>query len=330
MSTTEIILVLIGLVTVVVGYVMPAGLTHIDGEAEAERARKNVERTVRRSLEGARNAIRDQIDDSLEETMLKSERSMERITNDRITAISDYADSVLSDIHKNHDEVIFMYEMLSDKHKTLTTLASDVSKSAKEVEQTVHDAELTARETMANAQAAMADVQAARQDLELALAKSRETSGASPEAHAEGAMSGMQRINENWFAPFAKEIPRVDPDMNEIRVLGSEEVPAREAVSAQAADLVASALSSKVVPILEAQQRHDAKVRTEESIATATGGSLAFATQAVPVHDRQQVILDMHALGKSNVAIARELGVGVGEVKLVLDLFGRGRKQRKA
>ena len=325
MSTTEIILVLIGLVTVVVGYIMPAGLTHIDGEAEAERARKNVERTVRKSLENARSVIRDQIDDSLEETMLKSERSMERITNDRIDAISDYADSVLSDIHRNHDEVMFMYEMLNDKHKSLTTLVSDVSKSAKEAEQTVRDAELTAKETMASALSAMEDVQAAKQELEMALARSREASHVAPEAHAEGALSGMQRINENWFAPFSKEIPRVDPDMNEIRVFASGEKNDREAASAQAADFVANALSSKVVPILEAQQRHDAKVRTEETQAAG-----AFEGQSVPVQDRQALILEMHALGKSNVAIARELGVGIGEVKLVLDLFGKGRKVRTA
>ena len=328
MSTTEIILVLIGLVTVVVGYIMPAGLTHIDGEAEAERARKNVERTVRRSLENARSVIRDQIDDSLEETMLKSERSMERITNDRIDAISDYADSVLSDIHKNHGEVMFMYEMLSDKHKTLTTLANDVSKSAKEVEQTVRNAELTAKETMLSAQSVMEDVQAAKQELERALARSRDASGASPEAHAEGALSGMQRINENWFAPFTKEIPRVDPDMNEIRVLGTEEKTEKEAVSAQAADFVVGALSSKVVPIMEAQKLHDARTRVEDT--PVTGGSLAYAAGAVPVQDRQSLILEMHALGKSNLAIAKELGVGVGEVKLVLDLFGKGRKVRKA
>ena len=32
-------------------------------------------------------------------------------------------------------------------------------------------------------------------------------------------------------------------------------------------------------------------------------------------------ILELHKQGKSNVAIARELGLGVGEVKLVIDLF---------
>ena len=32
-------------------------------------------------------------------------------------------------------------------------------------------------------------------------------------------------------------------------------------------------------------------------------------------------ILELHKAGKSNMAIAKELGLGIGEVKLVIDLF---------
>ena len=32
-------------------------------------------------------------------------------------------------------------------------------------------------------------------------------------------------------------------------------------------------------------------------------------------------ILELHKAGKSNMAIAKELGLGLGEVKLVIDLF---------
>ena len=32
-------------------------------------------------------------------------------------------------------------------------------------------------------------------------------------------------------------------------------------------------------------------------------------------------ILELHKKGKSNMAIAKELGLGIGEVKLVIDLF---------
>ncbi len=42
---------------------------------------------------------------------------------------------------------------------------------------------------------------------------------------------------------------------------------------------------------------------------------------AGPERNNNEKILAMHQEGKSNIAIARELGIGVGEVKLVIDLF---------
>ncbi len=39
-------------------------------------------------------------------------------------------------------------------------------------------------------------------------------------------------------------------------------------------------------------------------------------------------ILEMHKQGKSNMVIARELGLGIGEVKLVIDLSNKHRKVR--
>ena len=37
--------------------------------------------------------------------------------------------------------------------------------------------------------------------------------------------------------------------------------------------------------------------------------------------NNNEMIRRMHEEGKSNMAIAKELGLGVGEVKLVIDLF---------
>ena len=39
-------------------------------------------------------------------------------------------------------------------------------------------------------------------------------------------------------------------------------------------------------------------------------------------------IIEMHKAGKSNMVIARELGLGIGEVKLVIDLSNKHRKVR--
>ena len=37
--------------------------------------------------------------------------------------------------------------------------------------------------------------------------------------------------------------------------------------------------------------------------------------------NKNERVLALHKQGKSNVAIAKELGLGVGEVKLIIDLF---------
>lgn len=39
------------------------------------------------------------------------------------------------------------------------------------------------------------------------------------------------------------------------------------------------------------------------------------------IRNSNEKILELHRQGKSNVAIAKELGLGVGEVKLVIELF---------
>jgi len=41
---------------------------------------------------------------------------------------------------------------------------------------------------------------------------------------------------------------------------------------------------------------------------------------------KNEMILSMHEEGKSNMAIAKELSLGIGEVKLIIDLYKGGLK----
>ncbi len=71
---------------------------------------------------------------------------------------------------------------------------------------------------------------------------------------------------------------------------------------------------------------------TEAPAADAVPVEKARDTEALPMNkmdisfmqdggNNNERILELHKQGKSNVAIAKELGLGVGEVKLVIDLF---------
>ena len=52
-----------------------------------------------------------------------------------------------------------------------------------------------------------------------------------------------------------------------------------------------------------------------------SGGLFGMGETAEEGQNNNEKILEMHRQGKSTVAIAKELGLGVGEVKLVIDLY---------
>ena len=48
-------------------------------------------------------------------------------------AISEYSDTVMENMNKTHNEIMFLYNMLNDKHTELTGLATDLQKIAANV-----------------------------------------------------------------------------------------------------------------------------------------------------------------------------------------------------
>ena len=51
------------------------------------------------------------------------------------------------------------------------------------------------------------------------------------------------------------------------------------------------------------------------------GVDIRFAKGKDNGRNSNERILELHKAGKSNMAIAKDLGLGLGEVKLVIDLF---------
>lgn len=73
--------------------------------------------------------------------MEKTERSLERLSNEKIMAVNEYSELVLKEINKNHDEVMFLYDMLNDKHSHLKNTVNEAARTAKEVEESTKEAE---------------------------------------------------------------------------------------------------------------------------------------------------------------------------------------------
>ena len=150
-SVTEIVLIIAGILAVVLGYLIPNGQ---DTDDVSEISEVRINELVQKALRNSQGQIDDMLEECMEDAINKAERAMDRVTNEKMSAISEYSDTVMNDIHKNHDEVMFMYDMLNDKHKNLKNTVSEVNRVAKEVKQTAEEAVMNAEHAEAAARTA--------------------------------------------------------------------------------------------------------------------------------------------------------------------------------
>ena len=90
---------------------------------------------IDKEMRDAKERVTEVVDETLEYAVEKTERASERISNEKIMAINEYSETVLADINKSHQEVMFLYDMLNDKHNNLKETVKHVDKTAKEAEE---------------------------------------------------------------------------------------------------------------------------------------------------------------------------------------------------
>lgn len=230
MTTLEITLLVAGVIIFAVSFLLP---DRKSSEGEKETNSDEIRRMMEAELNGMKLRVNEATDETVEYAMERAERQLERVSNEKIMALSEYSDTIMEGIDHSHKEVLFMYDMLNDKQTELTN--------------TVRKAEATTKEVVATV---------------------KETEQKLPQ----------------------EEVPEMQsPDVF-------------EALYAQfGAEKTISPATPAVVPIEET---------AEETVATETESK-----------NNNERILALSKGGMGTVEIARELGLGVGEVKLVLDLF---------
>ncbi len=173
MSAIEIVLIIIGAVMFLLGYLLPARKKDVDEEVQLI-SEDEVRKTIAKEVEGVKEQIEDIVEETINYSMERAERSMEKVSNEKIMAINEYSDTVLEEINKNHKEVVFLYDMLNDKHDNLMTTITQVTQAADEIKQTVRDAEITADETARKVDEAQETVNESILKLRLAEQSARE------------------------------------------------------------------------------------------------------------------------------------------------------------
>jgi hypothetical protein len=291
MNWIEILLVILGVVAFIASFLI---------KGKAERTNEPVEvdpeiirDMVNKEIEDARERVNDAVDETLQYAVEKTERASERISNEKIMAISEYSDTVLADINKSHQEVMFLYDMLNDKHDNIKETVKQVDKTTKEAKEiSLEISKEISKE---------AGVKEASKDNSLEVVK-------------EDTKAIAQKEEKFEKFDFIDQLPHVDK--NGVPLDYYNPIPTPMQTMAQS--VVAPKIIEKLLPAAVENNDSDDKTEPEQQADVQQAENHQADIQPENNNDR---ILEMHKAGIDNVEIAKELGLGVGEVKLVINLF---------
>lgn len=229
MTMLEIVLLLIGIICIAVSFMFSVKLDGTEKtQSTGTKLSDNQKEDIRRQITSVFNEQTVRITQTVED---RTRDELERLSNQKIKELAEYSDTVLGEINKSHNEVMFLYDMLNEK--------------SKEVHNNIRD---------------------------------------------------MQKAADKQKASIDRESPHAPKDNTD-----SDKNHMEEAALLYNAEISAAVDANKAV-----------SVSTDENVQA--GG--------VETGDnKRDNVLKLYKQGKSVIEIAKTLGIGVGEVRLVIDLF---------
>lgn len=272
MTIDEILMIIAGGVLVAISFIIPERKEK-QSAGDASYLQEQMQEMVSAEIKDAKGQVREIVDETISYSVEKAERAMERLTNEKILAVSEFSETVLNDINKNRDEVMFLYDMLNDKHENLKEAAEQISLTTKQANQ-------------AN--------EALKESLH----------------HQEEGQLEQENVEETKsFVPFgALNVEKIElPEEMKQEIQGNSKGRRKD-----------NKRSSKKKTALPSNQASGMKGAKETH---SKQKDITLDDNNANKLNKNEQILEMHRMNKSNVAIAKELGMGVGEVKLVIDLY---------
>lgn len=262
MTSLEIIMLVIGLICFVASFI----LTNDDAQPVTKKSSYRPELTKEQE-----KLIAGQVDQIVTNQMVMLEESTEaaldKISNTKIMEMNEYVESVFQEINKNHNETVFMYDMLNEKSKEIKNLVKEIN--------TVKSQMDASKDTMSSdalyLEGLIKDAEKAVKEMDIAIKAAYKTK----------AVLSVRQEEE-------KTIP-----------------------------------DNVIKPQFFEQKEEET---AEDDSANENFAYMAKAEpETIVAPNCNEQILMMHGEGKSNLEIAKALNLGMGEVKLVIDLFNKSK-----
>ena len=133
MTMIEIILLLVGCVFMIGSFFISEKLSSSELNKIAELSEDELKKIIEREVNNAGTQMDEVIEQKIEEAGEQAERAMEKESNEQIMQIHEYSETVMESMKKTHDEIMFLYSMLNDKHTEMTSMTGDLQRLAADI-----------------------------------------------------------------------------------------------------------------------------------------------------------------------------------------------------
>lgn len=268
MTTVEIILLVVGVIVFIASFVFSAKMDDADAERKAELSD--------RQKEAIEKQIRDVFEEQVSDVKERTEIALDRLSNVKMNEMNEYSETILGEINRNHNEVMFLYDMLNEKKKEVNNTVRDVIAVKKELNETIKATSIDKEDT--------------------------------PDV---GFMAGEQLIKQEKTNKRTRTTKAKKND---------------DTVTVGTEDLISDSTAYENEKPARGKRKTTAKtVKQADKLVEESLAKNPDNIETQSVNNNNERILKLNSEGKSIVEIAKELGLGIGEVKLVIDLFRGGK-----
>lgn len=329
MSVMGITLLIAGVIIFALSFIIPdkdEKLSRREKEKQLEKQREEIHKMMEKELDGMKLRVNEATNETVEYGMDKCERSLEKISNEKIMAVNEYAATIMEEIDRNHKEIMFLYDMLNDKQvdikntvRKAEATAKEVNEAAKTVQES-YDAAQQEYERQIAGQAAFMDSMFSDQSQQVSVPTAPVMyHGAIDESIFENMTrtdlddgQSIANYTQNYVNVVPNTVASVDNMPPVTSVFNSVINDGRDGVDSTAS------LFANDIPVEQIERPIEEPVYTPDTADLQN--DMRNATFRGDGNSNQK-ILDLHSRGMDVVDIARELNLGVGEVKLVIDLY---------
>ncbi len=288
MTVTVVVMILLGIAFVIASFFITEKLSSKEDIYKVDMMTVGEDYQFSdRELQIIKRKIEDVIATQAKDILYETNESLSNMANEKTMALGDYAVAVCDEIEKNHKEVMFLYSMLDDKQKEIMKTVKDVDEARHEVKEMINES----REEKEQLVEASKPV------------KKEEVSIAEP----------LTKVN-------------AEEDIHEkANKIISEKTVTKETEKISEEESINVDISEEKLPDIDESSIDDLEENLDDIFAELDKTDINFdevlESDFKDDSNANDIILEMYQNGRSVIEIAKELGLGVGEVKLVIDLY---------